>query len=150
MKLAQALNDRADLNRRIAQLRERLMDNAKVQEGAEPDEDPNELLEELERDCSQLMELMERINRTNVQTIRDGKSLAQRLAQRDVLTLKLSILRDFLKESSQKCDRFTHTEIRVFSTVPVAEKQKQVDQLSKSLRELDNEIQGLNWTTELS
>jgi hypothetical protein len=33
MKLAEALNQRADLQKRIAQLRERLANNVKVQEG---------------------------------------------------------------------------------------------------------------------
>ena len=34
MKLAEALNQRADLQKRIAQLRERLANNVKVQEGS--------------------------------------------------------------------------------------------------------------------
>ena len=33
MKLAEALNQRADLQKRIAQLRDRLSNNVKVQEG---------------------------------------------------------------------------------------------------------------------
>lgn len=44
MKLAEALNLRADLQKRIANLRERLIKNAKVQEGDTPSEDPNMLL----------------------------------------------------------------------------------------------------------
>ena len=47
MKLAEALNLRADLQKRIANLRERLIKNAKVQEGDTPSEDPNMLLNEL-------------------------------------------------------------------------------------------------------
>ncbi|WP_353936777.1 hypothetical protein [uncultured Fusobacterium sp.] len=31
----------------------------------------------------------------------------------------------------------------------VGKKQKEIDKLSKKLRELDTKIQGLNWTTEL-
>ena len=44
MKLAEALNERADIQRRIAQLESRLIDNAKVQEGEEPAERPEDLL----------------------------------------------------------------------------------------------------------
>lgn len=43
----------------------------------------------------------------------------------------------------------THSEIKIMSTVPVSEMQKQVDALSKELRECDELIQELNWTTEL-
>jgi len=48
MKLAEALNLRADLQRRVEQLRMRLAQNAKVQEGEEPLEDPKGLLAELD------------------------------------------------------------------------------------------------------
>lgn len=40
-------------------------------------------------------------------------------------------------------------EIKIHSTVPVAELRKQVDSLSKQLRELDIRIQSANWTAEL-
>ena len=49
MKLAEALNLRADLQKKITQLKERLLTNAKVQEGDKPSEAPEELLNEL--DC---------------------------------------------------------------------------------------------------
>lgn len=40
MKLAEALNLRADVSKRLSQLSERLTANAKVQEGDSPAEDP--------------------------------------------------------------------------------------------------------------
>ena len=43
MKLAEALQERADLNRAIQQLENRLSNNALVQEGERPAEDPQEL-----------------------------------------------------------------------------------------------------------
>ena len=43
MKLAEALNQRADLQKRIAQLRDRLSNNVKVQEGDLPAEKPEDL-----------------------------------------------------------------------------------------------------------
>ena len=45
--------------------------------------------------------------------------------------------------------RGTRSEVVVRSTVEVAALQKQVDALSKELRELDLRIQQINWTTEL-
>ena len=48
MKLAEALQERADLNRKIEELRRRLGNVLLVQEGEEPAEDPTELLNELD------------------------------------------------------------------------------------------------------
>ena len=41
------------------------------------------------------------------------------------------------------------SEIVVINTVSVSELQKQVDDISKQLRELDTRIQGINWNTDL-
>ena len=65
MKLAEALQERADLNRRIEQLRSRLDSNALVQEGEKPAEEPEQLLRELDGCVERLEELMAKINRTN-------------------------------------------------------------------------------------
>ena len=64
MKLAEALVARADAQRRLAQLQERLHRVVLVQEGVEPGEDPQELLEEAERVIDQLEGLIRRINAT--------------------------------------------------------------------------------------
>mgnify|MGYP001302633714 CR=1 FL=1 len=47
MKLAEALSLRADLQKRVIQLKVRLKDSAKIQEGDEPAEDVKELYPEL-------------------------------------------------------------------------------------------------------
>ena len=51
MKLANALSQRSELQTRIRQLEDRLNNNALVQEGERPAEDPMELLKELDGDC---------------------------------------------------------------------------------------------------
>lgn len=149
MKLAEALSLRADLQKRLAQLRERLVNNAKVQEGELPSEDPIELLKELDTSIAQLEQLIRNINRTNCQTSIDGVSLTDMIAKRDTLALKNSILQEFVKRASEKFERYSSSEIKIKSTVKVNEMQKKVDRISKELRELDVRIQGLNWTTEL-
>ena len=149
MKLAEALNERAGIQRRIAQLESRLIDNAKVQEGEEPAERPEDLLAELNGLFSRLEELMGKINRTNSETVREGHTMTQLLARRDCLTRKIGVLRSFLQSASATVSRATRSEIKIKSTVSVAGMQKQVDGLSKELRELDSAIQALNWTTEL-
>jgi len=65
MKLAEALILRADCQKRLAQLKERLLRAAKVQEGDAPPEDPAALLEEVDRLTLELQQLIQRINRTN-------------------------------------------------------------------------------------
>ena len=83
MKLATALSERADLQRRISELGTRLNNNAKVQEGEKPSEDPKALLKELDECLIRLEELVARINRTNVRKkifriLRQIKNLVQR------------------------------------------------------------------------
>lgn len=149
MKLATALSERADLQRRIAELGIRLNNNAKVQEGEKPAEEPKVLLEELNRDFVRLEELVARINHTNNVTEFEGRTLTDYIARRDCLKQKISIMRSFLDRSSEKVARYSKTEIKIMSTIEVAEIQKEVDMLSKELRETDEIIQELNWTTEL-
>ena len=140
MKLATALSERADLQRRISELGGRLNNNAKVQEGEQPAEDPKELLEELNRNFVRLEELIARINHTNNVTKSGDVTMTDLLAKRDCLKQKISIMRSFLDNASEKVSRYAKTEIKVFSTVSVAELQKEVDRMSRELRETDETI----------
>ena len=149
MKLATALSERADLQRRISELAGRLNQNAKVQEGDEPAEDPKGLLKELDGCLEQLEVLIARINRTNNATKHEDLTLTDLIARRDCLKERIHIMRDFLNASSDKVNRYSKAEIRIVSTVNVSALQKQVDRYSKQLRETDELIQSLNWTTEL-
>ncbi len=149
MKLAEALQERADLNRRIQQLQQRLANNAIVQEGDSPAENPNDLLSELNSSVKNLEALITQINMTNCQTMTNGESLTSLLARRDVLKMKLSAYRDLAYNASQVGRRATRTEIKLLSTVDVKALQKQVDSMARELRQLDNTIQAANWATEL-
>lgn len=149
MKLAEALNLRADLQQRVARMKERLSNNVKVQEGDEPAERPEALFAELEADLSQLEKLIVRINNTNRDTVWEGRTLTELIAAKDVLSLHLSVLRDTLESANVRSDRFSRNEIKFVRTVDVSELQKRVDALSKEIRELDAKLQQANWTTEL-
>lgn len=149
MKLATALSERADLQKRLSEIEVRLNNNAKVQEGEKPSEAPDELMSELVRITDRLEELICAINLTNSRTLHNGKTVTELLAHRDCLKSRTRIMRSFLDCSSNKASRMTHSEIKIVSTVPVSEIQKDVDALSKELRETDELIQELNWTTEL-
>ena len=82
MKIAEALILRADIQKRIAQLKTRLNNNAKVQENEEPAENPELLLTELENLISQLNDLIVKINRTNTLSKIDGISLVELIAKK--------------------------------------------------------------------
>jgi hypothetical protein len=149
MKLAEALNQRADLQKRIAQLRERLSNNVKVQEGDQPAENPNDLFKELEGSLKQLKDLIVSINRTNQETIWEGKTLTEMIAEKDVLSMHLGTLRATLEAANVRSDRFSRNEIKFVRTVDVNALQKKVDDLSKELRELDSRLQQANWMTDI-
>ena len=149
MKLAEALQERADLNRSIEQLRSRLINNVIVQENEKPAEDPQALLKELDSSLSRLEELMRRINNTNCVTISEGKSITELIAARDVLKEKIAVYKDIVSNASQTARRARMTEIKILSTVDVRELQKKIDDMSKEFRLTDNRILALNWSTEL-
>ena len=149
MKLAEALMIRADLQKRIAQLGERLSMNAKVQEGDMPSENPEALLKELSENMIQLENLVTRINLTNCHEIPGVGTITALISKRDALTKKLSILREFLLSAAAKVDRYSKNEIRVMSSVNVAELQKSLDADARELRSLNLKIQELNWLTDL-
>lgn len=149
MKLAEALAERADLQKRIEQTRARLKNNAWVQEGERPAEDPMALEKELAALCDQLEKLIARINLTNAAAAEEGVSITALLARRDALSVYTAGLRDFLDEASHTPVRAARGEIKILPTVSVPEYRKKADALSKELRELDMRIQRLNWTTDL-
>ena len=149
MKIAEALILRADIQKRIAQLKTRLNNNAKVQENEEPAENPELLLTELENLISQLNDLIVKINRTNTLSKIDGISLVELIAKKDTLSQKAGILREFIEIASQKVNLYSTTEIKVFSMINVSELQKKLDKLSKEIRETDTKLQQANWTIDL-
>ena len=149
MKLAEALQERADLNRRIEQLRYRLNNNVLVQEGEKPLEDPAALLEELESSFTRLEWLIARINLTNCAVKVEGCSLTELIARRDVLSLRADAYRRLVEEASQNTHRATRTEIKILSAVDVPTLQRQADDASRELRLLDNTLQATNWTADL-
>jgi hypothetical protein len=149
MKLAEALSTRADLQKRIAQLKGRLNDSSKVQEGDIPIEEPKELFKELDNNLDQLEYLIYRINVTNMHTMHNGVTLTKLIATKDVLTLRVSLLRDVLKHAVEREERYGRQEIKYIRTIDAAELRRDVDSYSQQLRKLDMLIQSLNWAIEL-
>lgn len=153
MKLAEALTARADLQRRIEQLRARITANARYQEGEEPAEDAAGLLVEADADLMRLRDLIRRINATNsrLDLGADG-TMTDALAARDVLRLQHSLLADAAAAASGANDQFLRqmrSELRQVSALPVAELRSRADSVAQELRELDNRIQQANWLHDL-
>lgn len=149
MKLAEALQERADLNRRISQLEERLINNSLVQEGEDPAEDPQDLLAELDSSATRLERLIAAINLTNSTSTVEGVTLTELIARKDRLGLEIGILREVISAASGAVNRYSRSEIKVVRTVDVAALQKRADALSKELRELDNRLQQANWMIDV-
>lgn len=150
MKLAEALILRADLQKRMEQVRERLYNNVLTQEGELPSEDPNLLLKEFMSLQDELTTIIKAINRTNNNTLfDDNNTLAEVLVDRDALLTKRTILSSAAIRASEKQDRYSRTEIKSVSVIDVKKFQKEADKLSKEYRELDTKIQGMNWNVDL-
>jgi hypothetical protein len=151
MKLAEALILRADLKKKIEQLRERLRRNAKVQEGDHPAERPEMLLAELDRLSDDLELLIRRVNWTNSNLMFDGeRHISDAIAMRDILDLRIRTLRAVIEEVSQRERWFTRTEVKLFvPTVDAAALQKELDELSRTRRDLDTRLQAINWQEDL-
>ena len=149
MKLAEALQERADINKKTSQLRSRLSNNLLVQEGEKTAEDPLALLKEMDQSIKRLQFLIEHINLTNCNTLVGDKTLTELLAKKDSLTLQISAYRDVIEQGSRNTDRARHSEIKILSTINVADIQKKTDKMAKELRSVDNLLQETNWNTEL-
>lgn len=149
MKLAEALQERADLNRNIEQLKNRLNHNVLIQEGEKAAEEPEKLKRELDAAVERLAYLISRINLTNAQIKLDGKTLTAFIAKKDALSLKISTYKEIVQTGSQAAYRARNTEIKIKPAIVVADWQMEIDAMSKELRLLDNRLQECNWKTDL-
>jgi hypothetical protein len=150
MKLAEALLLRADIQKKLESLRERISKNTVVQEGEKPSEDPNKLLEQVTAISSQLSKLIFAINEANFTGMTSrNRLLTEALAERDALVLRHSIIRGAAASAVQPPERYGMKEIRWVKTVDVAGLQKAADDLAKTLRDLNAEIQAANWQIDI-
>ncbi len=150
MKLAEALLTRVDLTKKIDSLNIRLINNAKVQQGCTPSEDPEELLHELDKTMVILKNIIQEINKANATTHVEGYgTLSDMLVQRDTILKKRNILTSVVDNASDLNSRYSNSEILVLSTIDVKKYRKEIDDLSAEYRKLDSKIQEINWTIDL-
>ena len=150
MKLAEALLLRADLNKKLASLRERINRNAIVQEGETPKEKVEDLLAEATSVLEEQPKLVRTINAANESTrLADGRLLADVLALRDTLIARHSLLTATISATHKDVDRYSQREIKWITQIDVASLQKQADDLSRKIREVNVTVQAANWQIEI-
>jgi Family of unknown function (DUF6847) len=152
MKLAEALALRAEATRRIDQLRTRIVDNARYQEGEQPAEDAASLLTQTGHACAELESLIRRINRTNAFAPLGTGTITDAIARRDILKLRRSVITsaaDAAAGRERGWNRQLRSELTFISALPVADLRAQADDVARRIRELDTEIQRTNWEVDL-
>jgi hypothetical protein len=150
MKLAEALALRSDLEKRFASLKERIKRYALVEQGDKPHEHPDDLFKEADGILKQWTQLVTTINRANLSAeLADGRSLTEALAQRDALAKRHGLILAAIEGAQEDPLRYSPREIKMKTVVNVAKLQKQADDLSRRMRELNTAIQEANWTIEL-
>lgn len=150
MKLAEALSIRSQLTNKVTQLRSRLNDCVKIQEGDEIAETPQQVVDELDSTLAELRRIIYAINMTNTMTVdENGHNITSLISERDRLKQRVSILSSAVDTLTQKESRYNRSEIRYIRTVDVTEFRKIYNESAANLRKLDLHIQGLGFTTDL-
>ena len=151
MKLAEALLERADLQKRVESLQSRIVAAASYQEGEPPAEDAAELLEQSIQAIATLETLVTAINLTNASTIvADGRPVTALLSARESLRSRHSVVSRAAEAASGGWhQRQLRSELRQVSALPVKELRAQADAVAKDIRETDVLIQRTNWEADL-
>jgi hypothetical protein len=150
MKLAEALLLRSDQQKKLASLKQRINANVLIQDGDEPSENPNELIKQIFALTQESNQLICRIHLTNAQaTLEDGKILLSLLSSRDSYAEQHKILINAIASTHREPDRYSAREIKWQKVIPVASLQKQADDISAKLRDINIKIQAVNWQIDL-
>lgn len=156
MKLAEALVQRSDAQKRLEQLTHRASMVARYQEGEPPEEDPAALLAAARVAVDEIEGLVRRINRTNATTeLQPGQTITDAIARRDALRSRRKLEADIADAASGRGDRFgfvraTRSELRYVTDLSVSDLRSEADRAAREFRELDTLIQQANWSTELA
>ena len=154
MLLGEALADRASKKKQLEQVEARAASVARYQEGEQPAENAEELLDKGRTLIGELRELARRINRTNSATDLDaGFTLTDALAQRDGYAAQYRLVTAIADAGAGGRGigwaRQLRSELQQVSAVRVADLRAEADQIAESRRRLDVRIQQAGWSTEL-
>jgi len=151
MKLGEALSERARLQKRISELRSRISMSAAAQEDTTPPENASTLISEAETVHEALAVLIGRINHTNASTKFKKGTLTDALAERDRLAGLIATYKQAADaaQGDTSAFRYMRSELKLTRHVDVKALHEKADKTSAKLRKLDNEIQVVNWATDL-
>lgn len=150
MKLANALSERATLQEKITDLRNRIELNSVAQDGETAAEDPWELLQALDDTLAQYEKILTAINLTNSRTMTpEGSPVTELLSRRESLEKRIDALNRMAQSATQSMHRYGRNEIKWYPTISISQMRKIMDESEKQLRGLNDRLQEINWTTEL-
>lgn len=150
MKLAEALVERKAIKTKMEELKKRIYQHARIQEGETVIEDPTMLLEELAGETEKFEHLVSRINRTNNEaTLPDGMPVMEAIIKKDMLNYLHFVYVNLADKATPTRERYSQREIRDIPNVDITAIRKKADELAKAYRMLDMKIQECNWTVEL-
>ena len=96
------------------------------------------------------VEIVSRISRTNVETVVEGRILADWIAERDVSWRRLRVLQSALRAAAPSYDRHGGPgSVRSVTTFSTARRHAELDALALRINAIDARIQQANWETEL-
>lgn len=152
MKLAELLLDKSHLQKKISELKQRIVDSGKIQEGDEKLEDVDSLLKELDQAYENLNRLSFKIADANFRAEFGNfghLKLAHALIAKENLSKRIGVITQILGECSIKQARYTRNEIKFVNTFSIADLRTELEELTKQRRNLDVKIQELNWNFEV-
>jgi hypothetical protein len=151
MKLAEALANRADLQRRIEQMRggsrrapssRRVRARRRIPRGSSM----------RRRGSSPSSRGMygASTGRTSPRRSPTARRRSRTPWRRDALTLRYGTLKTLVSTASDRVPRYGRAEIRILSAVEVGPLRRRMDELARQRRELDTSIQEANWAIDLT
>lgn len=149
MKIAQALEMRADSLKKISNIKERIEKNVKLPENEKPIEDPIGLIELGLDHIREYHSYVKRINKANMENEINGINMSELLLKKDKLMIEKRFYDRIINKATSEYDRWSRSEVKSYVTVDVNKYQKICDKLGKEIRELNMKIQENNWKFEI-
>jgi hypothetical protein len=155
MKIAEALSEKADLDKRIKQLLARIRNSARYTQDEGSVEDPAELLAQARALMEHRENLVRRINLTNAGVTfmhqHEMITVTQALALRERLNAERNLLNEAADAAMPERSMYgrRRTELPEKTDLPVRELRAEADKIARQHRELDALIQQSNWAADL-
>lgn len=150
MKLAEALVLRADLQKKLENLKKRLANSVLKLDDIQVIEDPAILKLEADETIAILYSLIDRIYRTNQSVILpSGQSMVTVLAKRDELVERRKLLDYIINKSLPDSGLYFNERGKWQPAIDISAYQKQMNDIAMQIRRLNLGIQQTNWQVDL-